>query len=150
MPMHRAHVAAPAACALPGRIMSSTSRTNGPVPRTNIASLKPIVGAVFSRSLVCRLGICGKRSECDCVLARISSRSFERLNGDDQNIVRALWALTGVPAAATNILRSIDSEQKLRVAYRAMQPISISRLPKKTTTNVSGRWTVGIGGRAQM
>ncbi|KAK6988527.1 hypothetical protein R3P38DRAFT_2804571 [Favolaschia claudopus] len=44
MPMHRAHVAAPAACALPERIMSSSLRTNGPVPRTNIASLKPIAG----------------------------------------------------------------------------------------------------------
>ncbi|KAK6974441.1 hypothetical protein R3P38DRAFT_2803698 [Favolaschia claudopus] len=84
MPMHRAHVAAPAACELPGTIMSLTSRINGPVPTTNSVSLKPIV-------------------ECDCVLARISSRSFERLKGDDQKIVRALWALTGVPVVSADV-----------------------------------------------
>ncbi|KAK6971515.1 hypothetical protein R3P38DRAFT_2813749 [Favolaschia claudopus] len=44
-PMHRPHVAAAASSAVPGRITSSSSRTNGPVPRTKIVGLKSLIAS---------------------------------------------------------------------------------------------------------
>ncbi|KAK6991550.1 hypothetical protein R3P38DRAFT_2777248 [Favolaschia claudopus] len=44
-PMHRPHVAAAASFAVPGRITSSSSRTNGPVPRTKIVGLKSLIAS---------------------------------------------------------------------------------------------------------